>query len=303
MGKKILYFLIGFVVVVLAVVGTASFFLDTPRANRTARGIAEIRIDGIIMSSPAPGLAGMGMASAPRITSLIDRAARDERVQGLLLVINSPGGGAAASQEIFQELLHFKETGKPVVVSMGETAASGGYYVAAPADYIFASPASMTGSIGAIMELVDASELLENLGLEMATLKAGEFKDAGSFSRALTAMEEEYFQDMVETIQQQFLDDVLKARPLEEEVVERVSDGRIILGSEALELGMVDELGNVNDARRFLAAETGLPDAPPIIVLEEKTFVERWLGLEAQRTPRIEEALMSIYNYGIRLLY
>ncbi len=303
MGKKILYFLIGLVVVVLAVVGTASFFLDTPRATRATAGIAEIRIDGIIMSSPAPGIAGMGMASAPRITSLIERAGRDERVKGLLLTINSPGGGAAASQEIFQEILRFKETGKPVVVSMGETAASGGYYVAAPADHIFASPATMTGSIGAIMELIDTSELLEELGIDIQTLKAGEFKDAGSISRPMSAGEEEYFQDMVDTIQQQFLDDVLKARPLEEDVVEKISDARIILGSEALEMGMVDELGNAIDARRFLAEKTELPEAPPIIVLEEKTFLERWLGLEGQRTPRIEEALMSIYNYGIRLLY
>ncbi len=161
----------------------------------------------------------------------------------------------------------------------------------------FSHPANMTCSIGASMELVDASELLEELGIEIQTLKAGEFKDAGSISRPRSAGEEEYFQDMVETIQQQFLDDVLKARPLEEEVVEKISDAPIILGSEALELGMVDEPGNAIDARRFLSEKTELPEAPPLIVLE------RWLGLEAQRTPRFEEALLSIYNYGIRLLY
>ncbi len=108
---------------------------------------------------------------------------------------------------------------------------------------------------------------------------------------------------MVDTIQQQFLDDVLKARPLEEDVVEKISDAPIILGSEALEMGMVDEPGNDIDARRFLAEKTELPEAPPLIVLEKKTFLERWLGREAQRTPRFEEALLSIYNYGIRLLY
>jgi len=303
LGKKVLYVIIGFVLLILVVLTAFSLFVSPPVPGQRAQGIAEIRVDGVITSTPASGLLSAGMASAPRITGLIDRAARDERVKGLLLVVNSPGGGAAASQEIYRELQRFKETGKPIVVSMGETAASGGYYVSSPADYIFASPATVTGSVGAIMELFDTSELLDMLGIDIKTLKAGDLKDAGSFSRPMTDTEEEYLQSMVDAIHEQFLEDVIKARPLEEEVVEKISDARIVLGSEALELGMVDYLGNANDARRFLADLLGLPEAPPIIVLEEKTFLERWIGLQVDGLPQLKEILFPLYNYGVRLLY
>jgi len=303
LGKKVLYVIIGFVLLILVVLTAYSLFVSAPVPGQRTPGIAIIRIDGVITATPAAGILSQGMASAPRITSLIDRAARDDRVRGLLLVVNSPGGGAAASQEIYRELELFKETGKPIVVSMGETAASGGYYVSAPADYIFANPATVTGSIGAIMELFDTSELMDMLGIDIKTLKAGELKDAGSFSRAMTESEEEYLQAMVDAIHEQFLEDVLKARPLEEEVVEKISDARIVLGSEALELGMVDYLGNSNDARRYLAEKLGLPEAPPVIILEEKTFFERLIGLNLDGLPRLEEMLFPLYNYGVRLLY
>ncbi len=303
MGKKSLYFIVGLVLVVLIIFAVSSLFISFPDPGQRARGIAEIRIDGPIVATPAGGVLAQGMASAPRITGLIDRAARDDRVLGLLLVVNSPGGGAAASQEIYREVQRFKETGKPVVVSMGETAASGGYYVSSPADYIFANPATITGSIGAIMELFDTSELMDMLGIDVKTLKAGELKDAGSFSRAMTEKEEEYFQEMVDEIHRQFLEDVLKERPLDDDIVEKISDARIILGKEALELGLVDYLGSANDARRYLADQLGLPDAPPVIVLEEKTFFERWIGLSLDGLPRLEEILYPLYNYGVRLLY
>jgi protease IV len=182
-------------------------------------------------------------------------------VKAVVVRINSPGGGVAASQEIHRELVRFrKETGKPVVVSMESVAASGGYYAAVAADRIVANPGTITGSIGVIMQWVNYADLMDWAKLRPVTFKSGSLKDAGSPSRPLTDEERKYFQDIVERLREQFRVVVADGRKgrLKPGALEKMADGRIVTGDEALELGLVDEIGGLRDAVDRAAKLSGL---------------------------------------------
>jgi protease-4 len=172
-------------------------------------------------------------------------------VKAVVVRINSPGGGVAASQELFSEIRRFRrETGKPVVVSMESVAASGGYYAAVAADQIVANPGTITGSIGVIIQWVNYGDLLEWAKLRTVTIKSGSLKDAGNPSRALTDEERAYFEDLIQKLRAQFQNAVAEGRKgrLKPNALERMSDGRIVTGEEALALGLVDEIGDYRDA-------------------------------------------------------
>ena len=182
-------------------------------------------------------------------------------VKAVVVRINSPGGGVAASQEIHRELVRFrKETGKPVVVSMESVAASGGYYAAVAADRIVANPGTITGSIGVIMQWVNYADLMDWAKLRPVTIKSGSLKDAGSPSRPLTDEERKYFQDIVERLREQFRVVVAEGRKgrLKPGALEKMNDGRIVTGDEALEMGLVDEIGGLRDAIDRAAKLAGL---------------------------------------------
>jgi len=179
--------------------------------------------------------------------SQLRQAAEDSSVKAVVLRINSPGGSAAASQAIYKEIQRLTEH-KPVVVSMGDVAASGGYYVACPADAIFANPATITGSIGVIFETLNFYEFMEKYGLESETIKSGKYKDTGSPFRPMRPDERKLLKETLMGVYDQFVRDVAQARGMDETQVETLADGRIYTGEQALEAGLIDELGNFYDA-------------------------------------------------------
>lgn len=198
----------------------------------------------------------------------------DARVKAILLRINSPGGGVSASQEIHREVVRVKEEKKKkIIVSMGTVAASGGYYIAAPADRIFANEGTITGSIGVIAEWLNYKDLAEWAKLKPVVFKSGEYKDTGSPTRELTDKDKKFFQDLIMELYGQFVGAVTAGRkgrgekenPLDEEKVKALADGRVFSGTSAVKNGLVDEIGNYEDAVRETAKLVGIKGEPQII--------------------------------------
>jgi len=209
------------------------------------------------------------------ILDLLVSLRRDSSIKAVILRIDSPGGAVAPFQEIHREVLRTRES-KKVIASLGTVAASGGYYVAAAADMIVASPGTATGSIGVIMPLTNLKELLDKLGIGLTTIKAGKFKDAGIPNRPLNEEEREVFQELVDNIHQQFISDVAQGRGLEGSKVKEVADGRILTGEQALALGLVDRLGNFQDAVALAGSLAGLKGEPETVWVGRRK--ESWLG-------------------------
>ncbi len=170
-----------------------------------------------------------------------------EAVKAIVVRINSPGGAVGPSQEIYREVMKTRQT-KKVVASMGAVAASGGYYIAAAADRIMANPGTITGSIGVIMGFTNFRQLMEKIGLRPIIIKSGPYKDIGSPTRPMTDEEKALLQQVIDQIHQQFIQAVSTGRNLEKERVAELADGRIYTGQQARELGLVDSLGNFEDA-------------------------------------------------------
>jgi protease-4 len=194
------------------------------------------------------------------VRDYLSRVERDKGVKAIVFRIESPGGEIEPCQEILLEIERSKET-KIIVVSMGGTAASGGYYISTEADKIVALPTTQTGSIGVISQIVNIEGLLEKLGIQIETFKGGKYKDMYWGFRELTPEEEEIMQGMVDEYYEQFVDVVAEGRGLNEEEVRNLATGQLYSGTEAKELGLVDELGDVNTAID-LAAELADIEAP-----------------------------------------
>src|SRR5262245_50571581 len=191
----------------------------------------------------------------------------DSRVKAIILRIDSPGGGVSASQEIYREVKRIKdEKKKKVVASMASVAASGGYYIACPADRIFANPGTITGSIGVIAEWFNYKELIEWAKLKPVVFKSGEMKDTGSPVRELTEADRKFYQSMINELYDQFVNAVTDGRQgkgepgneLNKERVKLLADGRVYTGGGALKNGLIDELGNYQDAVKATAKLVGI---------------------------------------------
>lgn len=235
-------------------------------------------------------LEGPIVDSKELIEDLLEMA-KDRHIKAIVLRIDSPGGGVGPSQEIYKEILRCRET-KPIVVSMGSLAASGGYYVASAGNKILASPGTITGSIGVIAEFVNFQGLLEKIGIDFQVIKQGEFKDVGSPHRGLTEREREMLSKVMEDIHKQFVGDVAKARGLDKEKVLEIADGRIFSGREAVELGLVDELGNFQDAVSSAKELAGIKGEPELVYPKKRN---RFL------TALLEESLMLVSKLSHRL--
>ena len=221
--------------------------------------IAVINIDGVIQDTGASG-SGLfqteGYNHQMTIKALKD-IAEDDTYSAVLLKVDSPGGGVFESAEIHKHLMAVKDSGKTIYSSMGNMAASGGYYVSAPADQIFATDQTMTGSIGVIMQSMNYGKLAEEYGISFDTYKSGKMKDMMSANREATDEEKEYIQSMVDTMFQDFVDVVAEGRGMSEEEVRKLADGRVYLGSQAIENGLVDKNGYFDDALAALKEEVG----------------------------------------------
>ena len=181
------------------------------------------------------------------ITEQLIAFRNDRQIKAIILKINSPGGGVGPSQEIYSETMRTTHT-KIVVAHLGSLAASGAYYVASAADKIIANPGTLTGSIGVLMEFIRIEELLNKIGVEMQVIKSGEFKDIGSPNRKMTDRERKMLMNLIEDIRNQFVTAVSKGRKMPKEKVLEIADGRIFSGRQAKKLGLVDSLGNFQDA-------------------------------------------------------
>lgn len=207
--------------------------------------IAVIEVSGVI---GAPADAFSLQLSHEQLLSQIRQAERDGRVKAVVLRVNSGGGGVVASSELHAALSRLRAAGKTLVVSMGPTAASGGYYISTPAQRIYANPDTLTGSIGVILSLVNYEEAFDKLGLATFVYKSGELKDIGSPTRPPTDEERRVLQSIVDEAFDGFVKVIVEGRGLPEARVREIADGRIYTGAQALELGLVDELGNLEEA-------------------------------------------------------
>ncbi|MBI4409678.1 MAG: signal peptide peptidase SppA [Gemmatimonadetes bacterium] len=201
------------------------------------------------------------------------RFRRDASVKGFVLAINSPGGVVGPSQSLYREVRKLREEDdRPIIASIGAVGASGGYYVALAADSIFALPGSITGSIGVIMEFPDVSGLLGKVGVEVAVVKSAEHKDIGSPFRHLSPEDRQIIGALVEDVYQQFVEVVVQERRLPPAEVQSIADGRILSGRQALQHGLVDRIGNVQDAVAAVGRMTGLGEDPRVVRPKEEEF-------------------------------
>ncbi len=205
------------------------------------------------------------------VTDQINRYAEDGRIKAVVIRVDSPGGGVAASQEIYDAVLALKKR-KKVIVSMGSVAASGGYYIACGADKILANPGTVTGSIGAIMHFTNLEGTLKKVGLKSSAVKSGRYKDIGSPFRNMSADEKGLLQGVIDDIYDQFLEVVSTSRNIPKDQLKRIADGRIFTGRQALKLGLVDSLGDQEAAIKLAAKIAGLKGKPEVIYPKEKGF-------------------------------
>jgi protease-4 len=207
------------------------------------------------------------ITSAKDILEDLREFREDSAIKAIVLRIDSPGGSVAPSQEIYDAVRKTAER-KPVVVSMGSVAASGGYYIAVAGQQIVANPGTMTGSIGVIMEFANYEELLKKIGWQNIVVKSGRFKDIGSPNRPMTDADRQLLQTMIDDVQSQFVNAVAQGRNLSLEKVREVADGRIMTGQQALAAGLVDKLGGLDTAIDLAAELAGIDDPKVVYPLE-----------------------------------
>ena len=248
--------------------------------------IGVVRISGLI--SAGGGGALIGGTGSESVIKQLRSAGKDPSIKAVLLRINSPGGSAAASQEIYQEVVRLRtEKHKKVIASMGDVAASGGYYIASAADRIVANGSTVTGSIGVIMQLPEAEGLLKRFGINLNVLKSGPYKDTGNPARQLTKQEKQLLTGIIMDVYNQFVDAVASGRRLPREKVLKLADGRVYTGRQALRLGLVDHLGNWQDAVAIAAKEAKIPGEPRLKEMAPKSPLESLLGADAAIPKRL----------------
>jgi protease-4 len=269
---------VALVLVVGACAGIAVLVsLATGERMGLGEAVAIVQVEGTILTgSPPVSPLGDSGAYSDQIVEHLEQAQKDSLVKAIVLRVNSPGGSVVASDEIYQKML---EVEKPIVVSMGELAASGGYYISAPADVIMANPATLTGSIGVITQITNLEELMEKIGVEVVVIKSGIHKDEGSPFREMTEEEKAIWQAIIDEVYGQFVTIVAEGRDLPEEEVREIADGRVYTGKQAMELGLVDELGNLPEAIDRAAELGGIEGEPRLVEYHRPpTLFETFFG-------------------------
>lgn len=247
-----------------------------PLREITLEGTADdkiqvIPITGFITDAPKGRVVGTRPSVVQEVVSHLRLAEKDDRVKGVLLKIDTPGGSSTASDILYHEISDFKErTGKKVVVSMMNIATSGGYYVALPADVIMAHPTTLTGSVGVILMRPEVSTLMEKIGVGVRVNKSGVNKDMGTPFRPITPVEENMLQDLADTLGKRFVDLVARHRKLDDEQLAAVADARLFLADAALAVGMIDKIGYLSDAVTEAKQIAGL-DADARVVTYRRT--------------------------------
>lgn len=251
MKKFILIFFALFVFVTVVSLIIVLFQKNLPVGDR----IALVRIEGPIVDSKE---------SLEEIKDYVKNAS----IKAIVLRIDSPGGAVAPSQEIYEEVRKAVAK-KKIVVSMGSVAASGGYYIASPATKIVANPGTLTGSIGVIMEIPNVEGLMNKIGVKTEVIKSGRHKDIASIFRGIRKEDREILQDVLDNVHEQFITAVAEGRKMLRDDVKKIADGRIFTGEQALKIGLVDQLGNLEDAIKTAANLAGIKGEPVMVTKKE----------------------------------
>ncbi|HUO78163.1 MAG TPA: signal peptide peptidase SppA [Thermodesulfovibrionales bacterium] len=251
--KKVLLLLLGLLtVLVFLSLMIALLFRGSPMGDK----VALVRIEGPIVDSKNP-------------IDEIKEYMKDPSVKAIVLRVDSPGGAVAPSQEIYEEVRKAVAK-KKIVVSMGSLAASGGYYISAPASRIVANPGTLTGSIGVIMEIPNLEGLMNKVGVKTEVIKSGRHKDIASVFRGIGREEREILQGVLDDVHDQFINAVAEGRKMLPDQVKKLADGRIFTGKQAVGIGLVDELGNLEDAIKVAAKLSGIKGEPGVVSKKEK---------------------------------
>ncbi|MCE5194084.1 MAG: signal peptide peptidase SppA [Nitrospiraceae bacterium] len=242
------------ILILLAIISLI-FFLSAKNISLTEK-VAVIYIEGPIIDSK-------------NTVQEIKSHTKDNSIKAIILRVDSPGGGVAPSQEIYEEVKKAVAE-KIVVVSMGSVAASGGYYISAPADKIIANPGTLTGSIGVIMEIPNIEGLMNKLGIKTEVIKSGRHKDIASVFRKMKKDDRVILQRVLDDVHEQFINAVAEGRDMDVSDVRKISDGRIFTGRQAVDAGLVDELGTFENAITVAAEMAGIEGEPDVISKKER---------------------------------
>lgn len=248
-------FTVGFVMLLFSVIKAGRDRTEEVTLGSGGK-IALVELKGVIISSED-------------IVRQIKKYRENSSIKGILLRVDSPGGGVVASQEMYEEVRKTRDSGKPVVISMGSLAASGGYYVACGGSRLVANRGTLTGSIGVIAEFLQLQDALGKLGIGVKTIKSGKLKDSGSSTREMTEEDQKYFQLLMDDVHRQFIHVVETERGLTHTEAVAIADGRVFTGEQAMSNGLVDTLGTYEEAIMITAGLAGI-DGEPAIVKERK---------------------------------
>lgn len=271
--------------------------------------ISVIKLDGIINDSASSSIF-KDLTSSNSALELIIKASKDPSVKGIIIRINSPGGTVAASQELYKAVINARKK-KPVVITMGDIAASGGYYISAAADKIYANPGTLTGSIGVITSYLNFSDLLTKIGVKGVVIKSGAYKDIGNPTRPMTEEERKILQKLLDDTYDQFLTDVSKGRNIPKDKLAKIAQGLIYTGKQAKKVGLVDYLGDYSQAIEY--TQKLIKSRSPHLARKYKNsdipIEETWKGgsvfdlligaIESNINPNvIDKKLLKNYSYS-----
>lgn len=283
----------GMVLVIVAVLTLASGGREPLGAFGERVGV--VTVSGMITAAGEQPLFGPPLGGARQTMKQLRDAGDDSSVKAVVLRINSPGGSPAASQEIYEEVKKLSEE-KPVVVSMADVAASGGYYIAAAADRIVANRSTVTGSIGVRSPFLEYYELMDEIGVEGGNLTTGRYKDTGSPWREMRPDEKELLQNLIDDMLEQFIEAVAEGRNMDVEEVRELADGRIYTGEEALEHGLIDETGNFYRAVELAGDLGGIEGEPKLKNMGGGAGIFPWMSAKVEQLGRRMAVEYMLYD-------
>ena len=285
-GKSLAYVAIVFILLFI-IAGSFYLIMGGKDFGISKNRVEVIYVQGVMLTGSVP--AGFGIATSEEITKSLKEASDDEGVKAIVMRINSPGGSPAAAEEIVSAM---KKVKKPIVISMGDVAASAAYYISAPADVIIANPDTITGSIGVIWEFQNRSKFYEKDGTEFYISKSGEMKDMGGDWRGLTDEEKRFADQTIEEAYSRFVKEVADDRNLSLSQVKDLADGRVYTGAKARELGLVDDFGSLDDAIEVAASLGGIAGKPEVTYANKPSLSQLLFGGE-----KIDSSGFTSYYY------
>ncbi|RRN74267.1 signal peptide peptidase SppA [Peribacillus simplex] len=272
----------------------SAFYEEVIEGDDFSNVIAVFDVEGTIQDTGEASLLSSATYNHRAFMDKLKMAEENDDIKGIILRVNSPGGGVVESAEIYDKILDIKKVKKPVYVSMGSMAASGGYYISAPADKIYASPETMTGSLGVIMHGYNYEKLAKKYGVEFETIKSGPHKDIMSPTREMTGEEREILQNMINNSYDQFVKVIADGRGMTENEVRKIADGRIYDGRQAKENHLIDDFGHLDDVIAAMKTDIGKKDAQVIRYTDEAGFGSLFsMGAQKMMGNDVETAVLT----------